>query len=269
MRSDWSLRDRVVIVTGGASGMGLSTCQALAEMGAHAVAVDLPSEQLAAAPGYAQGPGSISAAEADVTDEARMSGVVAQVAAERGPITGLVACAGIRMRPTRVVDLGLDLWHQVIGTNLTGMMISCQAVAQHMVANGKSTTGEGRSIVTIGSLGGKAPRLGQAPYSVSKAGVRQLTKILALELAEFGIRANCICPGAANTPMMKLSEEQEGENFVDRKLWGDLAEFRGGIPLRQVAEPEDVAAAALYLLSPAAKHVTGQSLFVDGGESIL
>jgi 2,3-dihydro-2,3-dihydroxybenzoate dehydrogenase len=125
------------------------------------------------------------------------------------------------------------------------------------------------AIVAVASLSGFAPRIGQSAYCVSKAGVIQFARTLALELAEHRIRVNSVCPGTVNTALIKQAQAQDGPQILQDRIYGNAARFRPGIPLRQIAEPEDIAATILFLLSPAARHITGQTIFVDGGESIV
>ena len=125
------------------------------------------------------------------------------------------------------------------------------------------------AIVTVASLSGYAPRIGQSAYCVSKAGVIQFTRTLALELSEHCVRANAVCPGTVNTAILKQAQTQDGPQVLQERIYGSPARFRPGIPLRQIADPEDIAMTILFLLSSAARHITGQTIFVDGGESIV
>ncbi len=256
--------DAVVAVTGGASGIGFATATQLASLGANLVLIDLNKDLLEESAKSIKELGrEVLTLSTNVTSSVDMDSAMQSIIGRFGQLDGFVACAGIRMTSARVIDLGDEAWDNIINVNLRGMFVSCRAAARQMVLAGSG------AIVTIGSLSGQAPRLGQSAYSVSKAGVIQLTRVLALELAEKGIRVNTVCPGVVNTSMMKLSRAQDGEDVVNRKLYGSLPEFRVGIPLRRYAEPEDVADAVVYLLSPGARHITGQSIFVDGGESIV
>ncbi|TAN26548.1 MAG: SDR family oxidoreductase [Actinomycetota bacterium] len=254
----------VVAVTGGASGIGFATASQLASLGASVALIDLNKDLLQQSAKVISDLGqTVMTVSADVTNTDETNSAIAAIVDKFGRLDGFVACAGIRMVSAQTIDLDDEAWDNIIRVNLRGMFVSLRAAARQMASVGSGV------IVTIGSLSGHAPRVGQSAYSVSKAGVIQLTRVLALELAEKGIRVNTVCPGVVNTAMMKLSRAQDGEDVVNRKLYGSLPEFRVGIPLRRYAEPEDVADAVVYLLSPGARHITGQSFFVDGGESIV
>jgi len=253
---------RVVAVTGAASGIGLVAARELSAAGAHVAVIDLNEANAVQAakdmPGRAIGLG------ADVGDSGDVDRAFDVVLAEFGRLDGLVASAGVPMRKyVPAVEVTDEDWDWVLRVNLRGMFLTCRAAARSMRAAGAG------SIVAISSISGSAPRMGQSAYGVSKAGVIQLCRVLALELAEAGVRVNAICPGIVNTPLMQRSRVELGDEVVDRKIHGDLATFRAGIPLRRFAEPEDVASAAMFLLSDAARHITGQSLYVDGGESLV
>ena len=254
--------DQVIAITGGASGIGLETASQLAAQGASVALIDLNQENLDRAAEVL--PGTVITLRADVTEADDVDRAVLAIVTQFGKLDGLVACAGIRMRKyTRVVELADEDWDSVLRVNLRGIFITCRAAARQMQAAASG------SIVTLSSLSGHAPRIGQSAYSASKAGVTQLSKVLALELAEQGVRVNTICPGIVNTAMLENSRQTEGDEIVNRKLYGYLPDFRAGIPLRRYAEPADIANAALFLLSPHSRHITGQCLFVDGGESLV
>jgi NAD(P)-dependent dehydrogenase (short-subunit alcohol dehydrogenase family) len=186
-----------------------------------------------------------------------------QAVAKFGRLDGLVANAGIRMRSVPFTELDEDVWDQIIRVNLRGVFISCRAAAPHMIA---AKTG---SIVTVASISARLARLDQSAYCASKAAVIQLSRALALELAQHGIRVNAICPGTVNTAMFQKALVQDGDKILHDRIHGSATRFRSGIPLRRIAEVEDAAGSILFLLSDAARHITGQALSIDGGESII
>jgi 2,3-dihydro-2,3-dihydroxybenzoate dehydrogenase len=258
------LGTNVVAVTGAASGIGLETTRQLVLSGSRVALIDLdPSALSVAEQTLPHAGGQLMTIRADTAETPQMESAVRAIIDRFGRLDGLVACAGIRMQSTLALDLEDDVWDRVLRVNLRGVFVACRAAARPMIA------GKSGAIVAIASLSGHAPRIGQSAYCVSKAGVIQLGRTLALELAEHRIRVNMVCPGTVNTPLLKQAQAQDGPQVLQERIYGSAARFRPGIPLRQIAEPEDIAAAVLFLLSPAARDITGQTIFVDGGESIV
>lgn len=251
--------DGPVVVTGGASGIGRAVVlrllrSPLARVAVVDTAVREPDRGLSE-------DGRLLSLAADVTSESAMRDALAAAARVFGPVRGLVTAAGIRMRSTPVAELDLDAWNRVITTNLTGTFVSCRAALEWMPGPG--------AIVTLSSISGRRGRLGQSAYGVAKAGIVQLTRVLALELAARGIRVNAVCPGVTATPMIELARHQESGDTVADRVMGNPAVFRPGIPLRRVAQADEQAAVVAFLLSDAACHITGQAIGVDGGESVI
>jgi 2,3-dihydro-2,3-dihydroxybenzoate dehydrogenase len=253
-----------VVITGGASGIGLATAERVVALGGCVALIDRDAEasqreaaRLGAAGAKAVGLG------ADVTDPAAIGSALAAAADRLGRLDGVVTSAGIRQPSARVADMSLEVWQRTLRSHLDGTFLTLQAAARIM---GPARTG---AIVTISSMSGNSPRLGQAAYCASKAGIVLLTKVLALELAESGVRVNAVCPGTVKTPFNQEALEREGEVGVRARVFGDPATFRPGIPLRRLAEAHEVAATIAFLLSPAAAMITGQAIFVDGGESVF
>ncbi|MGP1680502.1 MAG: SDR family NAD(P)-dependent oxidoreductase, partial [Burkholderiales bacterium] len=234
------------------------------EYGGSAAIFDLDAQALGRAQaGLTQYGDRVLAAVADSADLPSMILATDQVVEKYGRLDGIVANAGIRMRSVPFTELDEDIWDQVIRVNLRGVFVTCRAAAPHMIA---AKTG---SIVTIASISGQVARLDQSAYCASKAGVIQLSRAMALELAQHKIRVNTICPGTVNTAMFQKALLQDGEKILRDRVYGSAARFRSGIPLRQIAESHDLASSILFFLSDSARHITGQTLFVDGGESIV
>lgn len=220
-----------VLVTGAASGIGAAIAASMSAAGHEVIGADRV--------------GGDGVLVADVGDPARWDELVD----DAGQLDALVNCAGVRLR-TPLTELGLDEWNDVLRINLTGSFLGTQAVARRWIAAG--THG---SIVNIASTTSFGAVPGQVHYCVSKAGVAMLTKAAALELAPHGIRVNAIAPGPIVTPMLQTRLDEPGQ-----EEW-----LTGQVPLGRLGSPDDVAAAAGYLLSTAAGFVTGVILPVDGG----
>ncbi len=255
---------RVVAVTGAASGIGLETARQLAASGAKVALIDVDSAALPAAErAIPHAEGQLLSLAADTAETSQMEGAVEAITARFGRLDGFVANAGVRMRSTPVMELDDAVWDRLMRVNLRGVFVACRAGARPMIA------AKAGAIVAVASLSGFAARIGQSAYCVSKAGVIQFARTLSLELAEHRIRVNAVCPGTVNTAILKQAQVQDGPQVLHDRIYGNVARFRPGIPLRQIAEPEDIAGTILFLLSPAARHITGQTIFVDGGESIV
>ena len=190
--------------------------------------------------------GKAEALALDVSDRASVEAGVAQVVAAHGRIDHLVSNAGVT-RDNLLLRMKDEEWRQVLDTNLTGAFLCTQAVLKPML---KQRSGR---IVTITSVVGLSGNAGQANYAASKAGVIGFTKSVAREVASRGITANAIAPGFIETDMTAAMSEKAREAVF------------AAIPLGRVGRPEDVAGAALFLVSDAAAYVTGQVLAVDGG----
>jgi NAD(P)-dependent dehydrogenase (short-subunit alcohol dehydrogenase family) len=241
-------RDRVVMVTGGAHGIGLAIAGAFASAGARVVVLDRHAEAAQRATNeIAEATGAdVLAVTADVRDTAAVSAAVTQALEHFGQIDALVNNAGIYPN-TPVLEMGEAEWDAVFDVNVKGMFLVSQAVARAMVDKGNS----GR-IVNISSGAAESGRIGAAHYCASKAAVNMFTKVLALELAPHGIVVNAVGPGLIEVPGWSLSQE-----YIDAIVSTN--------PMGRVGQPGDVARAVLYLASPTATYITGTILYVDGG----
>jgi 3-oxoacyl-[acyl-carrier protein] reductase len=246
---------KTALVTGGASGMGLATVRRLAGLGATVVAADIRADAVAETEReLADAPGSVRGVQLDITDRDQCEQVATETQQRHGGIDYLVNCAGMAMSFTPLEKISKDLYDNIVRVNLDGTFNLCQAVVPHMKAQGSG------AIVNFASVVAARPRPGLSPYTAAKAGVIAMTKTLALELAEQGIRVNCILPGATDSPMLP--------KFVgeDADLDAARAVYISSIPMGRLATPEDIAGGVEYLLG--AGFVTGETLSIDGGRGI-
>jgi NAD(P)-dependent dehydrogenase (short-subunit alcohol dehydrogenase family) len=251
------VQGKVVVVTGGGSGIGRASAERLAAEGASVVVADV--HEGAAAQVAGEIGGAAASFGADVTDAAACD-ALARYAVERfGRIDVLVAAAGISSAAVSEAgehdgtDAGLawstSVWQRVIDVNLNGLMYANRAVARHMIAGG------GGSIVNIASICSVWTSGNATPYAVSKAAAWMLTKSLAVELAPHGIRVNAVGPGFIETPMTEATraDEQAAEAVTSRTLMG------------RFGRPREVADTVLFLASEESSYFTGSILYPDGG----
>ncbi|WP_127784523.1 SDR family NAD(P)-dependent oxidoreductase [Rhodococcus sp. X156] len=244
----------LAVVTGAAGGIGSAVVRALADSGAIVVAGDREPPEMAS-----ELSGRVHSVALDVTSAEDVEHRVALVEDELGPITMLANVAGVLHASSPALELDDDSWAATFAVNTTGVMHVSRAVGQRMAGRG---TG---AIVTVGSNAGAVPRVGMAAYCASKAAAAMYTKVLGLELAAAGVRANVVSPGSTDTPMLRRMLDGAGP---DALVEGTVAQHKIGIPLGRVADPEAVAQAVVFLLSDAASHITMHDLRVDGGASL-
>jgi 3-oxoacyl-[acyl-carrier protein] reductase len=250
-----SLEGNAAVVTGAGSGMGEATAELFAERGAEVVVVDVDE---AAATGTvdaiaaSDAPGEATAVVADVTDGDAVENFVETCVETYGSIDVLHNNAGIAMESTPVADVTESTWDAVVDVNLKSAFLGAKHAVPHMREQGSGV------ILNTASTAGIRPRTGLSAYAASKGGMITLTKQLAHELAEDGIRVNAICPVATNTGMLPefSGDDLSVEGMLDT------------IPLGRLAEPLDIAQAAAFLASDEAEMITGTALEVDGGRDI-
>ena len=234
----------------GAGGLGRAIALGFAGQGAHVAVADLEREraQAVADEVRALGPQAMGLA-VDVTREESVTEMAAEALAAFPRVDVLVNAAGITVRK-RAEDVGIEEWRRIIDVNATGAFICCQVLGVHMARQG------GGAIINLSSVRGRfGARFGQTEYSASKGAVDSMTRSLAAQWAEFGIRVNAVAPTFVETDLTRAV-------LADERF---AAGLRESIPMGRWAEAEDVVGAVLFLASPAAGFITGQILYVDGG----
>ncbi|MGI8458808.1 MAG: SDR family NAD(P)-dependent oxidoreductase [Propionibacteriaceae bacterium] len=234
--------ESIVVVTGAAGGVGHATAGWLAERGAQVFSLDRRRPESPVG----------TFVEVDVLAEDSVDAAVQQVLDAAGRIDKLVAAAGVSEEPTPAEEMSLQVWSRTIGVNLTGVFLTCQRVGRVMLAQGS-----GR-IVTVASMSGahivNVPQQ-QAAYNTSKGGLVALTKSLAYEWAGRGVRVNALSPGYVDTPLLGSKDDLHEQ-------------WKAATPVRRFATPDEVAAAAAWLLSDEAAFCCGTELLMDGGYSL-
>jgi 3-oxoacyl-[acyl-carrier protein] reductase len=238
-----------MIVTGAASGIGFGVVQSLLEKGHSVVALDHDDEKLDQV--FDSPSASVVCRCVDVRNADDVASAIALLQSEIGPIKGLVNCAGV-YPVTPFLDITVEEWDDVLNTNLRGAFIVSQAVGRIMVADRIQG-----SIVNVTSTSATFCRPGVAHYGTSKAGLTQLTRDMALELAEFGIRVNAVAPGVIGTEKVLALANARGVEEHAAKL--------ASIPTGRIGEVTEITSLIVFLLSDQASYCTGSVLLADGG----
>lgn len=256
------MKDKVVIVTGAAMGLGLATAEELAKKGAKLVLVDYNKEALDSAVSAIKAKiagVSVISVVADVSKEADVKAYVDAAVEKFGRIDGLYNNAGIEGRQAPMVEYDLEVFKKVVDINLMGVYYGLRYVIPVM-----KEQGYGR-IVNTSSVGGLRGVINQTPYVATKHAVVGLTKNAAIEYGKFGVLTNAISPGAIMTPM--VAEAFRQVNPADPKA--AETEYAQRNPTRALGQPVDVAKLVSFLLSDDNGYVNGQTIAIDGGESNL
>jgi NAD(P)-dependent dehydrogenase (short-subunit alcohol dehydrogenase family) len=240
------LRDKRVVITGGASGIGLATAGRFADEGARVMIFDCDQQAIAAS--LAASPSISGSVCVDVSDPAGVKAGFNKVDDILGGIDVLISNAGISFRQ-RFLDAEYEQWSKVLRVNLDGMFICATEAIKRMKLQRSGV------VLLTGSTNGIEGHPLYADYNSSKAGVILLAKSLALEFAPW-LRVNAVCPGYVLTSMQKAEYTEEM-----------LAEVNAGIPLQRHADPSEVAALFAFLASSEAAYITGQAICIDGGET--
>ena len=247
------LEGKVAIVTGAASGIGAASALMFAREGARVTLADVNER------GGNETAGAIRAeghdawfAAVDVTREAEIAQMVDETTKRWGRIDILFNNAGVLL--VKAIDqMTEEDWDRVMAVNVKSVFLATKHVVPHMRRNGKG------AILNTGSIGSFTGQVGTPVYSASKGAIALLTKSLALDLGRDGIRVNCLCPGITDTPMLRehLGHGEEGEARIRARL--------ARVPLGKILSPEDVARAAVYLVSDQSEGITGILHVIDGG----
>ena len=235
------LKGKVILITGGASGIGLAAAEVAAASGAHVICADVAQSQAL--------PSGCEFQALDVTDWEMTQALVEKVLAQHGAIDGLVTSAGIS-RVGNLQEMTLQEWEQVLQVNLTGTMLSARAVAAYMKQRKQG------SIVAVASINGILGNPSNLAYCTSKGAVIQMVRSLAADLGPHGVRINAISPGLIHTPMTAGLDQSPAYNgFVKQHL------------LHRAGQAHEVGNAVAFLLSDMASFITGTNIPVDGGFS--
>jgi NAD(P)-dependent dehydrogenase (short-subunit alcohol dehydrogenase family) len=246
---DFGLKGRVIVVTGGGSGIGRATCLLAARSGASVGVIDALADSARSVAAEIERAGGKAVAETlDVRDTGATEIAIGRIESALGPIDGLVASAGVS-RPQLAASMDDDQWSLVIDVNLTGVFKSARAVGKRMLGRGRG------SIVLIASVDGLGGHAARSHYSASKHGVAAVAKSLAIEWGRHGVRVNAVAPGVVDTPLLRA-------NIPTEHIEGVML---GRVPMNRLSSGEDQANASLFLLSDAAAYITGIVLPVDGG----
>lgn len=260
---DLGLAGKTVVVTGGASNIGRAISLGFAREGAHVVVADWDHAQAQKVTAEIQdlGPKAL-AIKVDVTDWDQVQGMVGETLQEFGQINVLVNSVGgtldqYFMEETR------EKWHKTLNVNLWGVVHCTRAVLDHMVQR------KSGAVVNVGSDAGRVGEFREAVYSASKAGVIALSKSLAREMGRNGIRFNVVCPGLTPPKAEEIGEKSHWQEQLGTFTAEVLEKAAKAYPLRKVGTPEDTARAVVFLASNCAGNVTGQTLSVSGGYTMV
>jgi 3-oxoacyl-[acyl-carrier protein] reductase len=245
------LEGKVALVTGAASGIGQAVALRFAEEGARLVLADLNpcdgTEQMIAEIG-----GTSVQVKVNTTSDAECQAMVAAAVQAFGQVDTGVFAAGIRQDPVPMLEMEMDAFDLMIDINMKGVLRSSRAFARQLMAQGT-----GGTIVNIASTAGKIPIPGSGPYCVAKAGVIMMTKVMALELADTGIRVNALAPGFTETPMWDVPKGSEEDQWA-----------MSITPMGRNGTAREQAEAALFLASDSSSYTTGQTLYSAGGQFV-
>jgi 2-hydroxycyclohexanecarboxyl-CoA dehydrogenase len=251
------LRGKTALVTGGGRGIGRAIALGLAQEGAQVAVLDILADNASAVAREIEATGvKALALPADLTKRAQVDRAIADTLAQFGQIDVLVNNAGWD-RMEMFLDSEEETWDKIIAINFKGILYVCKAALPSMVARGQG------KVISIASDAGRAGSTGEAVYAGTKGAIIAFSKTLAREMARHKITVNVVCPGLTETPLLQGIREQSPKT---EKV---IEAVTRAIPLGRVGQPEDIAGAVVYLASPAADFVTGQTLSVSGGLTMV
>ena len=256
--------NKTCIVTGAASGMGKATAIKYAKNGADIILMDINENGVQKlAKDISELGVKVMPITVDLSISKEIDRAMDMVEAEFSEINILANCAGIPLSQ-KFIDVKEEEWDKVMDVNLKSVFLLCQRVAKNMIKN-KVKNGK---IVTISSQASKIGEFGNVVYCVSKAGVNMLTQVLALELASFGVSVNAVCPGYVNTELVQKVFQERGpiEGMTPKEYEKTLTD---GVPMKRMAEPEEIADLLLFLSSEEANYITGVSITSAGGKTLI
>lgn len=243
------LTNRVCVVTGAGGGIGSEVAAQLLAAGARVALLDRDTARLAQiADGLGAPPQRVMTLACDVTDAASIEGAAQQVQAAWGPAQLLVNNAA-SLYADALMDIAVDKWNQLLSVNLTGYLLCAQVFGRQMIARG------GGAMVHIASISASIPQPYSGAYSVSKAGVKMLSQLLAVELGEHGVRSNVVSPAMIRTPMSEGIYQNPAVLQRREQI----------VPAGRISTPQDIAGAVLFLASERASYISGQEFLIDGG----
>ncbi|WP_182523442.1 3-oxoacyl-ACP reductase [Nocardioides dongkuii] len=248
------IQDRVAVVTGGCSGIGLATVQRFVEEGAKVVVGDIDDERGHQLVGQLGGTDLLTYVHVDVTDKDQVDALFRTAKDTYGSVDIAFNNAGISPpEDASILDTDLDAWRRVQEVNLTSVYLCCQAALPHMLEQGKGSIINTASFVAV-----MGAATSQISYSASKGGVLSMTRELGVQFARRGVRVNALCPGPVNTPLLQELFAADAERAARRLVH---------VPMGRFGEPEEMAAAVLFLASDDSSFMTANTFLVDGGIS--
>ena len=246
-----TLQDKIIVVTGAASGIGLATAGLFAADGARVIIADVDRDKgESAAAALREGGASAEFVAVDMTDPASIEAFAATVQERHGAVDVLVNSAGWG-RTSPFWEGTPEFWNKLVALNFVGPMLLCKALLPRMM--------ERRSgrVVNVASDAGRVGSMGETVYSGTKGGLIAFTKSLAREMARYAINVNCVCPGPTDTPLMAAVPDKVKEALIK------------AIPLRRLGRPQEVADAIVFFAGDRSAYVTGQVLSVSGGLTMV